>query len=118
MLPVLLIAALISGSEMVKEKRYILKVTESEAYLDITVDDPVVEGQVFEVFRPEIEMVHPVTKEKIIGELPVGFIIITRRGTKFSTAVSTEGTPISAFKESDIIYLKRERKEDEKLKPL
>ncbi len=116
MLPVLLIAALISSSEMVKEKRYILKVTESEVYLDVTVDDPVVEGQIFEVFRPAIEMVHPVTKEKIMGELPVGFLIITRKGTKFSTAVSTEGTPVSAFKEGDIIYLKMERKEEE-IKP-
>lgn len=117
MLTVLLITALISGSEMVREKRYILKVTESEVYLDITVDDPVVEGQVFEVFRPEIEMVHPVTKEKIVGELPVGFIIITRKGTKFSTAVSTQGTPISAFREGDVVYLQREKREDEKLRP-
>lgn len=108
----LIIAFLINAQETVKEKRYVLKVTETEIYLDITSEDGVSPGQVFEIFRVGVEMRHPVTGKVIYGEVPVGQIIIQKIGTNVSTAVPAKGLHITEVKEGDVIYLsKKVRKE-------
>lgn len=102
-----MVILLISAQETVKEKRYVLKVTETEIYLDLTAEDGVPAGQVFELFRPGVEMKHPVTGKVIYGEFPIGYIIIQKIGNNVSIAVPTRGLHISEVKEGDVIYLSK-----------
>lgn len=105
-----------SSTEKIKEKRFILKVTEQEVYVELSEKDGVKEGDTFEVYHPETMLKHPVTGELIEGELPVGFIIIQKIGSAFSIAVPAQGTQISEIREGDFVYLskimvKREKEE-------
>lgn len=112
----LILALFINAQETVKEKRYVIKVTETEIYLDITAEDGVSVGQVFELFRPGIEMKHPVTGKVIYGEIPVGFIIIQKIGSNVSVAVPTKGLEITDVKVGDVIYLSKKVEKKEEVK--
>ncbi len=112
----LIIALFITAQETVKEKRYVIKVTETEIYLDITQEDGVSIGQAFELFRSGIEMRHPVTGKIIYGEIPVGTIIIQKIGTNVSVAVPAKGLQITEVKTGDVIYLSKKIEKEKEVK--